>query len=117
MNDFQEMLFDAGFESFSYSGRGMSGKECVAINIKGNEFQTIADILQKLSKIYLGEVDMFAEALAEARTDSLGKGKIMYFPTESWEDEPEDDCEDEEPDWVNSTPAYPEEDGFSNIER
>lgn len=57
-------LLNAGYQPRSYSGRGMFGRECVGVSL-----------------------DRFQELTVGARTatyDSLGLGRIAYWPGHSW---------------------------------
>lgn len=81
----------------SYSGRGMNGKTCLAVESGDNNL--ILDVIHELcvfnddSSIQLGKVQEVAEMLRDARTDSMGKGEITYWPNIKWENSL-DDMED-----------------------
>jgi len=78
---FQRMLENLGMECRSYSGRGMCGKECLGVypentvgGFFGNLLSGLADMndpefMQELAEIFIG-----------MRTDTMGKGEILYFP-------------------------------------
>ncbi len=60
----------AGFEPVAYSGRGMAGRECVAV--KNNSAWEIARALSpNLS-------------LPEPAIDALGKSEVVYWPSIDW---------------------------------
>lgn len=65
-------------EPRSYSGRGMYGKECYAIAFE--DHKEVAKFFY-----YLGMEDAEDEGLEplvdNSRTDSLGRGIILYFPS------------------------------------
>ena len=69
-----------------YSGRGMYGKRCVGI--------VLDDVTQMLT-IGAGLQEALGE-IPNARTDSMGRGMILYFPDLQVEDEedPDEDPED-----------------------
>lgn len=70
----QEMFEDAGLACRSYSGRGMYGERCLAV-----EFDAIGEILNAVAIGGDAAVE-HARTLARARTDSMGRGSILYFP-------------------------------------
>lgn len=79
---FIELLEDAGYEARSYSGRGMRGKECVAVSSDDSIVEIVVNVLltdgvdDEMEREWLGEV------LKNARTDSLGQ--ILYWPGLEW---------------------------------
>lgn len=85
----QKVLEDLGYEVSSYSGRGMYGKTCLGINVDSS------DILGKLGKIMADLVrdtpEEFREGVAaglrRVKTDSMGKGMIVYFPDVEFQDQ------------------------------
>lgn len=79
---FIEMIEDAGCDTRSYSGRGMSGKQCVAFKCdRGTELYMIIEILSEATHNYEQEqIDELAKILRGARTDDIGLGTIVYFP-------------------------------------
>lgn len=92
----QKFFRQAGFEIRRYSGRGMYGKECVGIEYDAGLGQLFADCLEAFShspenKDYQLEIpavvlEDLAEAFREMRTDALGRGTIVYFPSVAWEE-------------------------------
>jgi hypothetical protein len=68
-----EMLEEAQLEPSSYSGRGMYGKECIAVT---NES------VWRVARALPQDADIPAPA-----TDQLGKGIVMYWPTLEWPQE------------------------------
>ena len=108
-----EMMIDAlengGYKTMSYSGRGMMGEKCLAVNLNDDLMREIAQI----STLVMNEcedefngvevveyMEEFFDLLAEARTDSMGLGTVIYFPNidwdENWGDDSYEDEEDEE---------------------
>ena len=106
----QEAVEDAGYETRSYSGRGMFGKECLGVEVdRGSMGSFIADVIDTLhSRVDSSgddeeaeaEVDDAFDAVAQGfrrmNTDSMGLGSILYFPGVPFEDEDADDDEDED---------------------
>lgn len=83
-----DIFEDLGFTAFSYSGRGMYGKRCLAINIdRGkNLFELGGQVARRVDELSTdGEIDF--EWMSDARTDSLGKGVVLYFPEIPWDEE------------------------------
>lgn len=69
----------------SYSGRGMFGKECLAIDADGGLCYVMAHVLRtacNMARVELTgiEVEDLCTAVESARTDSLGHSTIVYFP-------------------------------------
>lgn len=76
---FQQILEAAGYVTRSYSGRGMDGKECLSVTLAGDGMmgRFFADVLEVIDA---EEMDPAAHAFRRMRTDSLGKGTVVYFP-------------------------------------
>lgn len=82
-SDLQKFLEFAEFDCQSYSGRGMYGKSCLAVNALGLEefikrtlsaaFDIEGDFEHFQSSNVMDQIEGF-------RTDSLGKQMIIYFP-------------------------------------
>ena len=72
-----EAAEDAGYDTRSYSGRGMYGQYCLGISFDsyGSPTDIVIDILS-----YDALNDKLAEALKGARTDSMGLGGVIYWP-------------------------------------
>lgn len=84
-NRIQELLENAGYECRDYSGRGMNGKECLAVCTDKNVMNMFADILDVIQDSEASEVkDLCADAsyaFRMARTDQMGRlGIVLYFP-------------------------------------
>lgn len=82
---FQQILEAAGYVTRSYSGRGMSGRECLSVTLPGDEMmgRFFADVLEAIDA---EETDPAAHAFRRMRTDSLGKGTVAYFPGEKFQE-------------------------------
>ena len=78
-----EALEAGGWETRSYSGRGMYGKTCVSVR-DGDERVSAWEIAKHLfSEEYDGEFDR----VPEPQQDQLGLGIVLYWPGYEW---PED---------------------------
>lgn len=98
----QDLFESAGQECRSYSGRGMYGKSCLGVEpYSMGDF--IADVMSALIEECETEEGResvargCAEAFRNMRTDSMGRGMIVYFPDVQFDagepDEDEDhDC-------------------------
>ena len=86
-SQFQEFL-EENFEVRSYSGRGMYGRECIAINVD-DPVQAMQDLAW-----YAGEQDI--QMPSQVSWDSMGRGYVVYWPWETFVDDGEDDEEEEE---------------------
>lgn len=76
----------AGYELRSYSGRGMYGKQCVAITTENGMLNTLADMAE--------ECDSAEEAALLIRKcdhDSMGLGMVLYWPSIKWEKDEQND--------------------------
>jgi len=89
----QEIVEDAGFETQSYSGRGMYGKKCLSFNLESGEnefdaFLSIAEAIQSYVESHDDglELEDITPHFMGARSDSMGLGTVIYFP-DIWEDE------------------------------
>ena len=79
----QSILEENGFETYSYSGRGMYGKSCLAITVSHpNKMFNIG--------VILGE-NMDDASDIEVKYDNLGMDYVLYFPYESFVEEKKDD--------------------------
>lgn len=79
-----------------YSGRGMNGKQCVAIAVSrsGHEMHLAARMLNA-EGVHVIERDELEEEFAGTRRDSMGLDSIVYWPKVQWPaDEPESDEDD-----------------------
>lgn len=95
---FHEAVLSAGYSVRDYSGRGMTGRMCLGVEIdEGSAFGFMADLLEVVDEDNVGEL---AKIVREGRMDSMGRGIIVYFPTivwqDAWDDEDTDQDDDEE---------------------
>jgi hypothetical protein len=75
-----QVLLDAieetGYEWREYSGRGMSGAQCVGVVFQNNN--ELCDFMVSVAQGHLGEI---ANAVAAGvRFDDMGKDMIAYWP-------------------------------------
>ena len=83
MNDTQAMvaaLIDAAHEAevrmHAYSGRGMFGARCLGVEV--NNFGQAAEFFVALAQ---EDTDLAWRLSRSLRTDDLGRGMIVYFPS------------------------------------
>ena len=75
----KDIIEAAGYKTRSYSGRGMYGKECLAVSLRDvSESEFYADLVEKTNG---SDALRVAKALRNMRTDSLGRGIVLYFPS------------------------------------
>ena len=86
MSLLQEMLDALGYETRSYSGRVMFGKECLGV-----ETANIQRLFQEILRLAINEdaVSYLQDELVYegARWDNLGKNWIVCWPDVEYEDE------------------------------
>jgi hypothetical protein len=91
---------DLASEMRSYSGRCMYGKDCLALS---GDFNYIISNLMATA-LYEGEhftpsdKDEIISALSAVRSDSMGRGTVVYFPTVEFVAEEDAEAEEEESD-------------------
>lgn len=80
----QEIFEQAGLKTRSYSGRGMYGAHClgVAVDDLGTFFSVIVESIRSNGP---GTHDIVSKAFQGMKTDQLGLGLIVYFPSIPWE--------------------------------
>lgn len=62
-----------------YSGRSMYGEKCVAIS--GMDIgDLMADLMLEAAELGAAEREQVVEAIRGLRTDSMGRGQVVYFP-------------------------------------
>ncbi len=85
----QDIVEAAGYETRSYSGRGMYGKECLAFTADSetSSFAVAADLIAAALDAGEDFVEPVLAAMRGIRTDSMGRGTVFYFPRVSAEDE------------------------------
>lgn len=96
----------AGYEVRSYSGRGMYGKECLAVTSEASGNVIINVVLQIMDAINGPSSDAYYESVEAAknliqslqnhREDSIGRSSIIYWPNIAWEDDQDENSDDED---------------------
>jgi hypothetical protein len=81
-----EIISDAGHEPYAYSGRFMYGDTCLAVD-GDNQTELVADIMAAAQHHEDADLDSVADILKKARTDSMGMGIVMYWPSIKFEGE------------------------------
>jgi hypothetical protein len=77
---------DDEHKPFKYSGRGMYGKQCIAIRLDSN-----SDLWE--FAVELAQAEVFPGA---PKTDSLGRGIVAYWPGIDWDESQANSNEEEE---------------------
>lgn len=102
-SDLQGIVEDAGFETQSYSGRGMYGKKCLSFNLESgeNEFDAFLSIAESIQSYVESnddglELEDITSYFMGAKLDSMGLGVVIYFPEIVWEDSDTQDEDDSE---------------------
>ena len=89
----QELIEDMGYETRSYSGRGMYGDECLGVTVE----DPVVFALELGQEIGSNEeYDNFGKFnnLPRVSWDSMGRDYIVYFPRVPFEGEESDEDED-----------------------
>ena len=90
----------AGYEAYSYSGRGMFGRKCVGFTCPdvntaiADLFEAVfdADVEDAANEEEEYETRMsvhnaLCEAIRKSASDSMGLDKVLYFKSVEWQDE------------------------------
>ncbi len=80
---FIEICNYAGYETRSYSGRGMYGEYCVGFSSDDSPMYIAGCII---AGAYDAEHDELLEIFSRCKSDTLGYSTIYYFPRLAWED-------------------------------
>ena len=70
-----EVLEDSGYDPRSYSGRFMTGRQCVAVAIDKDSGNLLWQLAQTLAEV---------GGIPEPNSDQLGLGMIYYWPSYPW---------------------------------
>ena len=106
---FIETLEYAGFPPRSYSGRGMYGRRCVAVDTGPDGGDIGASDLAWLGAALIRAAlempdgagladDIMDDIRGGSRVDSMGRGIVVYWPAVEWPDDMPDPWTDGE-DW------------------
>lgn len=95
---FQILLELTDHRAFAYSGRGMYGNKCLAIDLPHSSTlgPFFAEVFDAMMEEHSGRPPIevqtaFSSALSAFTTDSLGRGIVVYFPGVSFTENEEDD--------------------------
>lgn len=87
-----------GIELRPYSGRGMYGTRCIGLDCDNPVSATIDLVDALINTVDASDLDECIDALRGAKTDSMGRGSIVYWPKLEWvESEDSDVDQDSEP--------------------
>ena len=77
----QEIAEEAGLNPRSYSGRGMFGKQCLAITTDANPFLAMAQLIESARQNTDPDqaLEDLQDALSSASMDQMGLGTVIYF--------------------------------------
>lgn len=92
-----EFLEEAGLDPYPYSGRGMFGKQCVAVTVSSIG-RLFADVLLSVESTGANAEEL-SEVFEGMRYDNMGHDYVFYFPRVGWsgdEDLDEESNEDED---------------------
>lgn len=82
----------AGVNTISYSGRGMYGKRCLAYTTDDYSDTQFSPMMLGVEAVGIIGYEDAARMARNMRTDSMGLGQVIYFPSIEYdEDEDEDD--------------------------
>jgi hypothetical protein len=86
------LIQTAGYEAYSYSGRGMLGRKCVGLTCPDVN-TAIADLFEAVFDAS-GDNDecmdihtALCEVIRKSASDSMGLDKVLYFKSVEWQDE------------------------------
>ena len=80
-----DFLSECGYDPRSYSGRGMYGKECIAISTDDSPAMVGFMLGNQFAQQQHAESDdVRLDAIQDTHSDSLGKGVILYWPSFEW---------------------------------
>lgn len=90
---FIEIIREAGYEPYSYSGRNMYGDSCVGFTTDDTLPATIANLLNSVlyemisDEETIEKVTSLTKIIRNATTDNMGLSTVVYFPRVKWEEE------------------------------
>ena len=93
---------DGGIEDIrSYSGRAMYGDRCIAVTGDDLDMFALGVAMADAARNECGEDEARLHLLlgelkrVSSRTDSMGRGTVLYWPRLAWDDEEMDEVGDE----------------------
>lgn len=95
MINLKNLLENNGYETRSYSGRGMYGQTCLGVesdsprDVIGMVVDILLDVVENQYDVRnddaLNELQELGDVLKTAKQDSMGMGSIIYFPDVPYE--------------------------------
>jgi hypothetical protein len=87
-SDLVGAILAAGYEPEAYSGRGMTGRQCVGV-VCDRPIEVVLDVIQSLCRHADGvdEVEDLVEALSGSHTDNMAMQTVIYWPKHRWEED------------------------------
>lgn len=76
-----ELIENTEHQPRFYSGRGMYGKRCLAVDAN-SIIGLVASLIEACSDYE--QVMKLVNVLRSAKTDSMGLGEVLYFPKLEW---------------------------------
>src|SRR5687767_14645373 len=104
----KDAIETAGYEVQSYSGRAMFGSTCLGVSVKASEkFSFVADLVDcaKDADDEFETLNAVTKAIRNIRTDALGLGSIIYFPSFEYSEEDEDEEYEAPPNAATAAPS------------
>ncbi len=86
-----ELCDNADIAYRTYSGRGMYGKQCFAVESDNGPSDVILEIIHaavQSDDFSKSELIDLLETLGDARTDSMGLGIVVYWPCLEMNEQP-----------------------------
>lgn len=80
--NFHAFLCALGYHPYAYSGRNMHGAECWAIDVTPAIFAAAILDYETDARLDPDTRAMAIRALRGCREDSMGRGSVLYFPSE-----------------------------------
>lgn len=81
MHILQSILTNLSYETRAYSGRGMGGKECLAVDLDDLTATGLwADLYEGAHLLRLDDIEDVAHNIRKSQQDSMGRGIVVYFP-------------------------------------
>lgn len=99
-NQLKTLIETAGYEAYSYSGRGMYGRKCVGLTCQDVN-TAIADLFEAVFYVEVEDVaneeeeyearmsahNALCKVIRKSASDSMGLDKVLYFKFVEWQDE------------------------------
>jgi hypothetical protein len=79
---FLNAIEEAGYSPRTYSGRAMYGKQCVGVPLE--RWQSDIDFVLDVIEAMHGVEGLSSRVMRDSRSDSMGRGSILYWPTMRW---------------------------------